>query len=70
MVTRRQIKALKNKIDKILSEISPDEIDKVEIYFINDDNTLITPEGEVITEKEYEERIKEEKAKGERIIEI
>jgi len=72
MVTKRQIRSLKDKIIKKLSltDVDPAEIDEVEIYFINDDGSLVTPEGEIISEMEYENRLEEERKAGERIIEV
>jgi hypothetical protein len=70
MVTRRQIKSLKAKILKDSSEINPAQIDEVELYFINDDGSLTTQNGEVISKEEYKRILEEERAAGEKIIEI
>lgn len=72
MVTKRQLKRLKVKIIEKISptEVDPAEIDEVEIYFINDDGSLMTSEGENISEKEYKSRLEEERKAGEEVIEI
>lgn len=72
MVTKRQIKRLKTKLIENLSltDVNPAEIDEVEIYFVNDDGSLVTPEGEIISEREYENRLEEERKAGEIIVEV
>lgn len=58
-------------IEKLsLIDVDPTEIDEVEIYFINDDGSFVTPEREIIPEREYKNKLEEERKAGERIIEV
>ena len=51
MVTKRQIKKLKDKL-----EPGAVQIDEVEIFLVNDDGTYQDMEGNNITEEEYQGR--------------
>ena len=68
MVTKRQVRSLRRKIKEDPVERMK-RINEVEIYLDNEDGTLQTPEGEIITEEEYCRRLEEER-KIEEVIEM
>lgn len=65
MVTKKQIKRLK---DIIRSSIG--QVDEAEIYLISEKGSIETPAGEIITKSEYDKRLKKEREGGEEIVEI